>query len=269
MRGTVSRRLHSVNSFNKTFLVVASPLFSGFTAVFAAMATGHDPTAGRPFPDFWGIGLFIASAICAPFAADLLASIANLSVGKLGRSPVIPNAVSMLAIAPALGLLAGAIAQTNVKRQRQQKRNFEITAAQDYEKYASQIRADPGIAIREKWYRPEYSTRAWVFDDSFDPAHINTPYSPEQLIELSKLVPRGIRIRIPHHPKCPASLIEELWPEVMKSRQSSEMEAIILNPSTPRHLLEQYMEERKAAGTDGSNWMDPIVIKRLNEMPAN
>ena len=257
--------------------IIVGIILSGQCAVWGTCLGGRDLRAGSPFPDFMAIGLFLLGVTVIPLGVVVLTTVVRRFLSKRFTSVRISVPLAILILGPLFGLIMGYSVQARENRKKEQGREFEARQREAYSQLAAQLTADPGIALRERWFELNWevgdgavmSARQMVFRHSFDSAHLNVAYTGEQLREISERA-QGERLSVIYHPMCPPDLLEVLWPLVWDSRDSCLIEAIINHPATPRHLFEEYQAEGlNSKRTNNYWWVDIAIEKRLKIIPNN
>jgi len=188
------------------------------------------------------------------------------------------TALGILIISPTLSWAIGYRVQLPTSRELAKEREFHATTNEAYRHYAAQIKMDPEIVLRERWFVWDDSDRVgakakarWdVFEKSFQPNELNAPYTADHLRRIYEQSPFS-RPWVASHPLCPRDLIEQLWPSLFSLRDVSMIEGVIKNPTTPRHLLEEYQATRQhsSAKHPYSHIIDGTVERQLKSLQQN
>jgi hypothetical protein len=250
--------------------IVAGALISGICAVWGAVLAGHDTRAAYPFPDLFGVIVFLIGAFASPLAVVGLVRVVRAFKAKSQSFSRLSTLYAVLFFGPLLSIATGCIIQSFQNSEETRANKFRTQQREAYSEYATWLTADPSIALREKWYEG-YSgllyhkdlllMRHDAFRDSFDPRRMTVAYTSEQLREISEKATE-YSLYVVCHPECPRDLLETMWPLVFSSGQASLITGMLENPSTPTHLFEEY----KAKHLDGkkriTGW-ERIIEERL------
>ncbi|HEY8961287.1 MAG TPA: hypothetical protein VIM57_03715, partial [Luteolibacter sp.] len=245
------------------------------SAVWGACAAGRDLNAGYPFPDFMAIGLFLMGLTVIPLGVMIVVGI----IRRCSKGFFTSSGSATLAILLASSLVSWGVGyrmQMPYTKLLENEKKFSELAHESYRQYARQIKEDPEIVLRERWFEWDDSDRTgakakarWnVFENSLKGEYLKVPYTVDQLRRIFEESP-FCRPMVASHPQCPPELIEQIWPKLFSLRDISTTEDVINNPATPRHLLEEYQEKRRA-GTllpEYAHILDDTVEQRLRKRP--
>ena len=112
-----------------------------------------------------------------------------------------------------------------------------------YKTLYEELRRDPEIALREKWYELHREHREAFHDSLKDPA---VPYTLDLLKRFYTEAP-VTRDVIFSHPACDAAFLSEHFEEACERAASINLQmlaAIVSNPNTPRELVERVATSR-------------------------
>lgn len=255
--------------------IIAGSLLSGQAAIWGARLAGHDSKAGYPFPDVKGFFLFLLGVLVIPAVVAGVTGIMRRIPSAHDSDVKISIPTAILVFGPLLGFVVGCSLESVEQFGQDRRKAYEKSQKEAYPKFAAQVIADPSIVLCQRWFEPysskrmprqEISARDMVFEHSFKPDHLTVAYTSEQLKEICERAPAA-RMHAVFHPRCPSDWIERMWPEVISSRQAWAIKGIMENPSTPRHLFEEYEAERVRSNRSSAGWVDETVEKRLKRDP--
>jgi hypothetical protein len=263
----------TMNKVAAVIAVVAGVILSGKSTVWGACLGGHDPMAGYPFPDLKGALLFLIGVSVIPLGVVAFIAVVRRFISPDNILTRISIPIAILVLGPLCSLVVGLSLQALYNVAKAQKKEFYVGEKEAYSRYAVQVTSDPGIVLRERWYEDvsgnllngaAVSARRMVFEHSFNTDHLAVPYTGEQLREISERA-KDKGLYVVCHPSCPPDLISSLWPLVMSSGQAWMIGQMIDNPSTPRHLFEEYQSERLNSNRAVVGWVDKAVEDRLKK----
>lgn len=228
-------------------VVLTGLILCGQGALLAANLAGRDSTSDYPFPDLEGLILFWSCVILIPVGIAISIFLTqNYNITKPLRYFSITT--NILILDPLIGSAVGYFFQLTEIHEKETHRQFDAAQISAYKNFAAELTADPAVVLRERWYEDDptlelssRSARRMAFDHSFDINQLKVPYTVNQLKEIFRLSPEA-RLSITNHPMCPPDLIETLWNNSLSTIETRPLEKLIDNPSTPRHLLEDYQK---------------------------
>jgi hypothetical protein len=217
--------------------IVACGAVGGFLSAYAA-TMGATTTGLREggwnwqFLPFVFGGWFFGAIIA--LVAIVLSVSRNWSLPLQLLVPVVaPPAIAFVGGAVSLPILIRA-GEAEARRGREQ---FQASKAK-YEALYEQLRRDPEIALREKWFEL-YDEHGRAFGDSLkDPT---VPYTLSLLRRFYTEAP-VTRDAIFAHPACDAAFLTDHYQEAYERAKEINygmLAAIVSNPNTPRELVER------------------------------
>lgn len=262
-----------MNKVAAVIAVIAGLILSGQCAVWGACLGGHNPKAGYPFPDLKGAVYFLIGVSVIPLGVVAFITVIRRFISSDNILTRISIPIAILVLGPLFSLVTGLTFQALDNHARDVRKDHNVAEKEAYAHYAAQVTADPGIVLRERWYEEAYaspwsgsrmSARLMVFEHSFNTDHLTVSYTEDQLRDIADRA-QDKRLFVACHPNCPPDLIVSMWPLVLSSRQAWMIRKMIDNPSTPRHLFEEYQSERLNSNRAIVGWVDEAVEEHLKK----
>ena len=220
--------------------VLIAALLSGIVAIKGAIFSGHDPSAGWPFPDLTGLAIFLSATLACPVLSIFSAKLLFRNFPKSHYHIIVTN----LLIPPLIAFPIGSIVyQWNEKQSIRDSLTTARVSQSDLAKndvLQAILVSDPEIALRERWFAQKRDNEIlrYLFTESLKKVSVN--YSPDQLARIYKEAP-DVRSLVVANPACDSAFLADHWIHALGEAQVGNDEiliAIVANPKTPRALLQ-------------------------------
>jgi hypothetical protein len=175
-------------------------------------------------PIFFGIGL--GALLCVAFAT---VSLVRKERGSLW---------ALLAALPCGALLMWALlglADTSIKEAEYKAAHLRL------EQYTAQLRKDPEVGLREKWYESKDNEKFCAYRDSFSDSQV--PYSTELLQRIYDGVPKSENY-VFMHPGCSSEFLAAHFQEACDHNWLM-LQHIVSNPNTPIELVDSVARSKQ------------------------
>ena len=215
-----------------------------------AIAAGHDPRAGWPFPDLKGFVYFISGMLAGPVITAclmklLMRAIPNSDVRTIFASCIL---VPLLAFPEGSGIyrLQG---RAEVEMSARDVAHYRAAIARK-EALEARLVTDPEVALRERWYvwKGGDDPHREILLESLKSTRV--PYTPGLLANIYEKIPEAGPSLV-SHPACDPEFLTSHWRDALAwalGGDDKTLIAIVGNPRTPLHLVEelQLLETLKA-----------------------
>lgn len=219
--------------------------------VTGAVVAGHDPSAGYPFPDVTGMVYFVLGAVLCPLLALCLARLLRVFFRKN------PHFVITTLIFPSLIAFSSGVLVHRARVREEARASIRQEKHEAYwqvkkQELLEELVADPGIALRDRWYEQKDFEKYRVFVESLQGQLVS--YSPLQLENVYQAAP-DMREDVLAHPACDLPFLEKIWGDALRDSESGGgrlLIRVVKNPAASRELLMR-IEEGLGPRTGGSS----------------